>query len=323
MNAKLNAVLFPLLVALVIFLPGNAISEEYIIAVLANRGLTVAEKEWNPTAEYLSAQVGHSFSVVPMDDTALYNSVKNGKVDFFYTNSAMYVELSKLHNARAIATLINRHKDNPLEEWGSAIIVKRESPVKTLADFRGKDFICRGLTAFGGWLMAKRSFIESGLDPEREFKSLRSTPTHDNVVYAVYNGAADGGSVRTGTLEKMAADGKIKIEDFRVIQQVQDGFPLAHSTKLYPEYPMAACSHVPDSLADAVAEALTALSPSQPAAAAAKITGWKKPADYSPVTECLIIVQHGPYAGMDLPNRESESVKMPRKGGVAKRKARE
>jgi len=296
MKTKRNLGLLMLMIGVLICLPSPALSQNYKIGILANRGFDRAYKDWSPTAEYLSSRLGKSFTVVPLDDKSLDESVKEGKVDFFYTNSAQYIELNKSNSAQAVATMVNQYKNQPVDQWGSAIIVRKDSPINSLSDFKGKEFMCRGLMAFGGWLMAKRLFLENGLNPEKDLKSIRETLSHENIVYAVYNGAVDGGSVRTGTLEKMAQDGKIKLEDFKIIHQISDNFPLIHSTQLYPEYPMAASSHIPQNVRNDVAQALLAITPSDSAAAKASIMGWKKPVDYSSVTECLTIVQYGPFA---------------------------
>lgn len=296
MQARFKLGLVALFVVITMGCPRISFSEEFKIGILANRGFAAAEKTWAATAQYLTAKTGKPFTVQVMDDKALLDAVKDGTVDFFYTNSAMYVELNRFHGAQAVATLVNRFNNQPLDHWGATVIVRRDSSINSLSDLKGKDFMCRGMMAFGGWLMAKRLFLDSGMIPEKDLKSIRSTATHDNIVWAVLNRAVDAGSVRTGTLEQMAKDGKVKLEDFKVIHQVSDNFPLVHSTQLYPEYPMAAVSHVPQNVRAEVAQALLALSPSDPAATTAGITGWKKPVDYASVVDCLTVVQYGPFA---------------------------
>lgn len=296
MQARFRLGLVALFVGIVMGCPRIALCQEFKIGILANRGFATAERTWAATAQYLTAKTGKPFSLRPMDDKTLLEAAKDGKVDFIYTNPAMYVELNRFHGAQAIATLVSRFNNQPVDQWGAAVIVRRDSTVKSLSDLKGKDFMCRGIMAFGGWLMAKRVFLDSGIIPENDLKSIRSTATHDNIVWAVLNGAVDAGSVRTGTLEQMARDGKVKLEDFRIIHQVPDNFPLLHSTHLYPEYPMAAASHVPQHLRVEVAQALMSLSPSDPAATSAGITGWKKPVDYTSVVDCLTVVQYGPFA---------------------------
>jgi two-component system, LuxR family, sensor histidine kinase TtrS len=271
-------------------------SQEYKIGILSNRGADPTLKAWKPTAQYLSTKMKKSFSIVPLGDKQLALWTKGRKLDFVYTNPAMYAEFNKLYGVEAIATVVTKVNDYKTDQFGSVIIVKHDSPINSLADFKGKNFICRGRTAFGGWLMAKRLFIEKGVNPDKDFASLRDATTHDNVVNAVLYGKVDGGAVRTGTLETMAKAKKINLEkDFKIINRVSDDFPLIHSTQLYPEYPMAACAHVLPEVRTEVANALVAMLPSDPPAVAAAVNGWEKPLDYAPVIECLTMLKWGAF----------------------------
>ncbi|MGA3116812.1 MAG: phosphate/phosphite/phosphonate ABC transporter substrate-binding protein [Syntrophobacteraceae bacterium] len=259
-------------------------SEEYTIGILSNRGGDEALKEWKLTAAYLSAKLGKRFSIVPLGDKQLALWTKEGRLDFIYTNPGQYIDLAKLYGIEAIATVVSDVKPGvSVDQVGSVIFVRRDSPINELADLKGKDLMCRGREAFGGWRATDLFFIENGINPETYFGSIRETASHPNVVYAVLYGVTQVGVVRTGTLELMAAAGKIKMQDFKVIHPVADGFPLLHSTPLYPEFPIAVCSRVPQEIRDQVAQALFALEPSDPASVAAKIVGYKKPLDYAPV----------------------------------------
>ncbi len=93
----------------------------------------------------------------------------------------------------------------------------------------------------------------------------------------------------------MVQEGKVKMSDFKVIHQISDDFPLVHSTELYPEYPMAACQHVPPEIRTLVARALTSIPSSDPSLASAKIAGWKEPLEYKPVGECLAQIKYGAF----------------------------
>ncbi|MBU4220530.1 MAG: phosphate/phosphite/phosphonate ABC transporter substrate-binding protein [Euryarchaeota archaeon] len=71
--------------------------------------------------------------------------------------------------------------------------------------------------AFGGWQMSLREFNDYGIDPSRELAGIEFTGfPHDLVVYVIRDGKADAGTVRTGILESMAAEGKINLTDFRI-----------------------------------------------------------------------------------------------------------
>jgi twitching motility protein PilJ len=141
-------------------------------------------------------------------------------------------------------------------------------------------------SSFGGWQMAYKEILEAGVDPFSDFQKLEFGGKHENVVLAVLNGAVDAGTVRTDTLERMAADGTIFMDDFKVInKQSHPGFPFVCSTALYPEWPMARLASTPEALAGKVADALMKLKPDDQAAKDAKVVGWSKPLDYTPVEE--------------------------------------
>ena len=263
-------------------------SEEYTIGVLCNKGGYQALKEWKSTAAYLSEKLGKHFSIVPLGDKQLRWWTKEGRLDFVYTDPAQYSELAKLYGIEAISTVVTSVKRCVwTDQVGSVIFVRWDSPINEAADLKGKDFMCSGSETFGGWRAANCFFVENGINPTTEFNSIRATASHPNVVYSVLHGVVHAGAVRTGTLELMAAAGKIKMEDFKVIHPIADDFPLVHSTPLYSEYPIAASPRVPQEIRDQVAEALFALLPCDPASVAAKIADRKEQLDYVPVIDCI------------------------------------
>jgi two-component system, LuxR family, sensor histidine kinase TtrS len=292
---KLRLMLICLLAGLFWVSPASSFSQEYKIGVLANHGPMQAFNEWKATADYLSNKTGKNFSIVPLEYDQLPQWTKEKKIDFVLTNSAIYAELNKVYGVQAIATQVNQYKDQALDKFGSLILVRHDSPVEKLSDLKGKSFACASRSAFGGWLMTVRVLRENGLNPDSLFTSVRELKTHDNVIYAVLNGAVDGGSVRTETLEKMVQEGKVEVSDFKFINLISDDFPLLHSTQLYPEYPMAVCQHVPSDVRNLVTKLLLSLTPSDPAIKSAKIAGWKEPLDYKPVVECLASIKYGAF----------------------------
>ena len=139
--------------------------------------------------------------------------------------------------------------------------------------------------------MAWRLLVENGIHPKTDFAAVLEGKKHDNVVLAVQNGTADVGTVRSDTLERMQEEGKIKMSDFKIIHPIKDDFPFVHSTRLYPEWPLAAGKNTPAGIAQKVAAALKSMPKDSTAANAAKIVGWTDPLDYAPVAECLRIIK--------------------------------
>ena len=138
--------------------------------------------------------------------------------------------------------------------------------------------------------MAWRLLLEKGIDPKKDCSAFLQGGTHDNVVMAVKNGKADVGTVRSDTLERMESEGLIRLQDFRIIDQRRDSFPFVHSTRLYPEWPFAACATTDPKLAKQVAKYLMLLKFSDEAMTASKVYKWTYPSNYADVTECLRII---------------------------------
>lgn len=268
---------------------------EVQIGVLAKRGAAKAMKKWGATGEYLSKQIGENVTIIPLKFTAIEPMVKDKKIDFILANPAFFVEMEKKHKIRAIATMINSRRGKALTEFGGVILVKKDSPIHNLQDIKGKKFMCVKFSSFGGAHMAQRLLLENGIDATKDTTFIEGNK-HDNVVLAVKNGAVDVGTVRSDTLERMQAEGKISISEFRIINQIKDDFPFVHSTRLYPEWPMAALTGTSQALADKVAKALKALGAESPAARAAKVVGWTDSLDYGPVRECLQTIKYGVFA---------------------------
>ncbi len=279
---------------------GTAAETNVQIGVLAKRGSKHCLEKWAPTAEYLSeALPGHHFEIIPISFQNIPSKVESGNVDFILTNSASYVELEMAYGINRIATLKNKGMGKTFTTFGGVIFTqKSRQDIRTIQDLKRKRFMAVERTSFGGWFMAWRELKAAGIDPFSDFAAMRFGGTHDAVVYAVRDGKVDAGTVRTDTLERMQREGKINLDDFHIIYQhggVNTHFPFLHSTREYPEWPMASLRHTPSILAESVAVKLIEMPQDSKAAVAASCSGWTIPMNYRSVHECLQVLRVGPY----------------------------
>ncbi len=259
--------------------------------VLAKRGSAVAKKKWGPLADYLTSQIGEKVVLVPLTFVGIEPAVKGKKIDYLLANSGFFVEMNKKYGVFALATMLNKRQNQALDRFGGVIFSKKGTGIKTLSDIKGKRFMCVKKTSFGGGQMAFRHMLERGINPFKDMRLLEGRK-HDNVVFMVLKGKVDAGTVRSDTLERMEAEGKIKMNDFFIIDKVDDGFPFVHSTILYPEWPFAALKHTAKETNQKIKKALMSIKPNDPVAASGKFVGWIEPLDYTPVAQCLDIIKN-------------------------------
>ena len=269
------------------------------IGVLAKRGEARALAQWGPTADYLNWMLPeYRFTIVPLDFDAIYSAVEKAEIDFILTNSAFYVSLVYHNNIERILTLKNRRLNKETTRFGGVIFTqKTNGDINSIQDLAGVDFMAVDSNSFGGWLMAWYHIKKQGIIPAKHFKSLRYGGTHDAVVYAVQSGKADAGTVRTDTLERMHREGKINLNNFKILDRQTDtkDFPFMVSTALYPEWPLAALPHVKEKTIKRVIIALLQLSSQDRAAVAGGISGWSNALDYRPVRDCLQDLRVPPF----------------------------
>lgn len=295
---RIFSILLTILLSTALVFSSNLSAGEYKIGVLAKRGAAKALKKWDATASYLTAQLpGEQFTIVPLDFDQVFPAIENREVDFFLVNSSMFVTAQVRFDAEAIATMLNSRQGETLKSFGGVIFtyIDRDD-INKIPDLKGKSFMAVKESSFGGWQMAFKQLLDNSVDPAKDLGSLQFGGTHDNVVFAVQNGEIDAGTVRTDTLERMAAAGDISLDEFKIIgkQQHQD-FPFLCSTPLYPEWPFAKLASTPDGLATKVVSALIAMQVDNPAAKSAKIVGWTAPLDYSEVESLQKLLGVGAY----------------------------
>ncbi len=275
-----------MILSLFVLATGGFAQENYKIGVLAKNGPVKALQMWKATGDYLTTQLpGKTFEIVPLSFDEVNPAIEAGKVDFFLVNSSMYVTAKVRYGATAVATMVNSRQGQPLKSFGGVIITSDSNDeINAIGDLKGKRFMAVKESSFGGWQMAYKALLDAGVNPYSDFAKLEFGGKHDNVVYAIMNGAVDAGTVRTDTLERMVAAGEIDLADFKVINaQKYNDFPFMCSTALYPEWPLAKVRNVPDAVARSVVDALKQIKPADAAAKSAKVVGWVDALDYAPV----------------------------------------
>ena len=229
------------------------------VGVLAFRGADQARARWQPLADYLGASVeGWDFVLVPVTLVSAPEKIESKQIDFLITNPGHYVTLADQFALSVLATRERRVNGVGLLRYGSAIFCRRDAGIASLADLRGKRLAAVSPDAFGGFQLAWHEFRRQQIDPFTDLGSIRFMGfPQDAIVEAVASGEVDAGVVRAGLLENLAAENRIRLEDFRVLQDnSQPGYPYKTSGALYPEWPFTALPGIDKRLREQVTHAL-------------------------------------------------------------------
>lgn len=285
---------------LLLLIATPAISDEYRIAVRANKGRTEALQRWQATADYLNQAIPqHHFTIIPFENNSgLNEAISNHVALFCITNPAASVELKIRYGLQPIATLLNKRQGKGYSQFGSVIFTRADrQDINALIDLKGKTFLGADELGFGGWRVAWKELLNNGVAPYHDFKELRFAGGNQNtVVHSVLHGKVDAGAVRTDMLEGMAAAGEIKLSDFKVLGAKQvAGFPFLLSTELYPEWLFSASKTISNELRIIVTQALLSIKQDDSAAVAGRYVGWISPIDYAPVERLLQDLKLGPF----------------------------
>lgn len=262
--------------------------EQLKLGVLAFRGEAQALQRWQPTLDYLNSHTpGQIFKLVPLSLQQIELAIERKAIDFVLTNTGQYVELESRYALIPLASLKNLSQQRYLNQFGAVIFTRTDSPIHTLKDLRDHQLAAVSKEAFGGFQMAWRELLEHGIDPFKDLGGLEFMGfPQDDIVYAVLQKRVDAGTVRSGLLENLAQQGKIKLNELRILnRQKPEGFPFLLSTELYPEWPFAALDHVPVELRSLVKAVLLDMPADHPQSAQSQHAGWSNQFDYRKVNE--------------------------------------
>ncbi|WP_018995268.1 bifunctional diguanylate cyclase/phosphodiesterase [Thioalkalivibrio sp. ALJ2] len=291
-----------LLALLTAVAPALAITDTpdvHTIGVLAFEDLEATEARWQPTADYLSESISDAaFRIRALDYADLNRAVESGELDFVLTNTGHYVRLEAQQGITRLATLIGSEQGQPVRQFGGVVLVPAgREDLQTLPDLRGQRLLAVDQDSLGGWQAGHFELHRAGIDPFEDLESLTFTGMpHRLVIDALLAGEADAGMVRTGLLESLIEAGEIPSDALRVLQPRETAeFPLAHTTRLYPEWPFSRLDHTPDAIAEAVTIALLRLPADHLAASAGGYHGWSAPLSYTPVHQLFETLGLPPY----------------------------
>jgi phosphonate transport system substrate-binding protein len=201
---------------------------------------------WAPMGPYMQKCLGVEKVTMRItnDYSGIIEAMVQGDVHLAWLGPAQYAVAHDLLKGDVHPVGMDISKDGDLGyKWN--VVVKTNSPYKTLADLKGKSLGWPTPTSASGYVLPMHHFRQIGYVSDKNepihFGKLVQTGSHDNSLVSVVNGTVDAAtnwyySPQAGAHIRAAAVGTIKLEDIRFIYE-SPMVPNAPFTtrKSYPE----------------------------------------------------------------------------------------
>lgn len=278
---------------------GFCAQEDVRIGIYAYRAKPQVQAQWEPLADALNnAQLGFHFVVQAYNPEELEAVVSSRQVDFILTTPSQYLLIADRSGLSSpIATMENIESGRPVSAYGGVIFTRADrKDIRELRDIGGKRVATYDLNSFGGYQIQAYELLANGLDLQSSVQLVTTGMPQDNVVDEVMSGRVDVGMVRSGLLERLAKEGKLDLNKIFILnRQNLPDFPVAVSTRLYPEWPFSAMPHIDRNLKRKIAAFLFGIEENRALVNQLGINGFQVSADYASVEAVLRALHIAPF----------------------------
>lgn len=223
MRSRILFVLFALLFAM----PLLAMAKELKFGVLPRLTEKEMREGFTPLADYLSKELGVKVTlVIPKDFDTWRKEAEARQYDIVYTNPYLYVLLKKAVPETEVIAIASEPEIG--DDIKGTIIVKKDSPIKSIADLKGKTIAATDPGSAGAYLVQMVMLKKAGL--KKEDVKVIFEKKRDPVAEAVLSGKADAGFVRDDDVEKLKA-GPEKFRKLAVSDPIPN-WPIAIAKKM-------------------------------------------------------------------------------------------
>lgn len=179
-------------------------------------------KRWTPFKNYLSKELGVEIEWREASDYAgVIEALKAKKVELAWFGPASFARAWIVTEGNAVPLAAEIDKDGGFGYFG-VIIVKKDSPYKSVEDLKGKRFGFADPNSTSGYQAPNFFLGEAGIDPGSYFGSTTFSGSHENSVKMLYDGQFDAVATwwtndKKSNMSRMEEKGMIKPGEYRII----------------------------------------------------------------------------------------------------------
>ncbi len=244
------------LVALMGAADAAAEDKVYSLGVLSQRSAVLTAQYWNPILDYVTHKTGVTLNLKITRTAPESNAaIARGEYDFVYSNT-IFLPATSAQGYRVILR-------PAAESIAGQIVTLEDSPVKSIADLKGKMVGFPSRAAFVGYALPMDHLLRHGIE-----------------VAPVFGGNQEGimGQLKAGKVVAAGVNNQV-MRDFAARENLR--YRVLWESSPYHNLPISVHPRVPDAVAEAVREALaemeTDMEGGKILAASAKVIQQKPP----------------------------------------------
>lgn len=219
-------------------------------------------------------------------------AVKNGELDLFLASSGFYRRVYH-RGLRDLVTMTRPEAPDPNFGSGSVFIVRKDSPIQSIADMKGRRAVVSWREGFTGYFIPAYEIHLQGKDPETYFGDfIQGGSPMRRLLEVLAENKGDVAFARACTWEELQIEDPEFAANFRPVALKQTNstqLSCAHSTELYPNWTIVSTSQAPWQVSRDVTAALLSM-PVTPEG-----FSWAVVSDFARVDELYRALKRGPY----------------------------
>jgi phosphonate transport system substrate-binding protein len=212
-----------------------------------------------PVVKYLTEKLGVPVKIYRTADYAgLVEAMRANQLEFSRFGPAVY-SLGRRVMGDKLQPVLRDVDNNGAEGYFSIVVVRADSPYKTIADLKGKSFAFADPNSTSGYAFPSFYLKEQGFDPKTHFGGTVFSGSHENSVIAVQKGQFEGAATfwtneTSGMVQRLESRNMIPKGSVRTIW----------TSPLIPASPFCVRADLPEALKTAITNAMLVMKDEAP-----------------------------------------------------------
>jgi phosphonate transport system substrate-binding protein len=201
---------------------GEQPRQVFRVASITTENQADTARRYRPLVSHLQRKLGQEVEFREVSDyAALVEAFRSRRLELAYLGPASYAKAWKV-TAGNVEPLVSGVTREGTRGYHAAMLVRSDSPYRSLEDLRGKSFAYVDPNSTSGYQAVHYFLHKQGIQVAEHFARTGFSGSHENSVITLLNGSYDAATVwwnndDMNAVQRMALKGMANANDFRVV----------------------------------------------------------------------------------------------------------